>query len=284
MAMSKKEKIAEKQLNEYGYEYARTPAEDEQRRQELKAHIMSLYFELFDRKYNYEMCVVTALKEVLDKYDAEKGPITNYARMLLSGRRGDAYRYNKRHSPDMFSDNRLENPIGDDADGGMTLEETLPADESTFVEDPVLDNIGTNDLMGKIIQLVTHLEGRANNPERRNWFRLFFTEGVTCSIKKEGQTFSQEREIFETIKQPYLDFYMSDVCRTQKKLYQTPLRMYGEIVPGQDCSKEPPLPFHADISLAYLEQCEGKKVGNSTRSNQYIPYKQLIEKLKTREE
>lgn len=67
------------------------------------------------------MYVVTALKEVLDKYDAEKGPITNYARMLLSGRRGDAYRYNKRHSPDMFSDNRLENPIGDDADGGMTL-------------------------------------------------------------------------------------------------------------------------------------------------------------------
>ena len=138
--------------------------------------------------------------------------------------------------------------------------------------------------MGKIIQLVTHLEGRANNPERRNWFRLFFTEGVTCSIKKEGQIFTQEREIFETIKQPYLDFYMSDVCRTQKKLYQTPLRMYGEIVPGQDCSKKPPLPFHADISLAYLEQCEGKKVGNSTRSNQYIPYKQLIEKLKTREE
>ena len=34
MAMSKKEKIAEKQLIEYGYEYARTPAEDEQRRQE----------------------------------------------------------------------------------------------------------------------------------------------------------------------------------------------------------------------------------------------------------
>ena len=32
----------------------------------------------------------------------------------------------------------------------MTLEETLPADESTFVEDPVLDNIGTNDLMGRL--------------------------------------------------------------------------------------------------------------------------------------
>ena len=183
----------------------------------------------------------------------------------------------------MFSDNRLENPIGDDADGGMTLEETLPADESTFVEDPVLDNIGTNDFDGKDYTIgYPSIDIRI--AERRNWFRLFFTEGVTCSIKKEGQTFSQEREIFETIKQPYLDFYMSDICRTQKKLYQTPLRMYGEIVPGQDCSKEPPLPFHADISLAYLEQCEGKKVGNSTRSNQYIPYKQLIEKLKTREE
>ena len=87
MAISKKEEITEKQLNEYGYEYARTPAEDEQRRQELKMHIMSLYFELFDRKCNHEMYVVTALKEVLDKYDAEKGPITNYARMLLSGKK-----------------------------------------------------------------------------------------------------------------------------------------------------------------------------------------------------
>ena len=113
--------------------------------------------------------------------------------------------------------------------------------------------------MGKIIQLVTHLEGRANNPERRNWFRLFFTEGVTCSIKKEGQTFSQEREIFETIKQPYLDFYMSDICRTQKKLYQTPLRMYGEIVPVRIAAKSRLCRFTQIYRLLTWNSVKGKK-------------------------
>ena len=282
--MAKKIKEEEMKLNEYGYEYARTPIEDEQRRQEIRGHIWRLFFKLFDSKNNSYMHVVDALREMREKYDPVKGPITNYARLLLNKRRCDAYRYNERHNPEMFSKIRTEDPIGNDADGSMTLGDTLPADPSTIPENSVIDDIAPNELMGKLIYLVTHVEGRANNPERRNWFWLFFTEDITCSIKKYRSMFSKEREIFETLKQPYLDFYMSDVCRTQKKLLQTPMRMYGDIVPGRDCSKQPPLPLPADVSLAYLDQCEGKKVGNSARSNQHTAYIQHLAKLKQKDE
>ena len=55
---------------------------------------------------------IQLIKEVLDKYDAEKGPITNYARMLLSGRRGDAtsgFRLGRRNRH-----SRADIPAGDE--------------------------------------------------------------------------------------------------------------------------------------------------------------------------
>ena len=303
--MSAKEKIdKENKLDQWVKEYVSIPPEEKAYRKKLWDKIMIAYWDLFvneDENPNVQggnkggnkdyVDAIDAIDYIKDKfewfiknYQPEKGLFTHYVRATLKHRKERIRDSYEKHNPEMFSGDRLQHTVNRNADENLTLEDNLPNKKAVSAEKTVLGDMAASDLMGKIIYLVTHLEGRANNPERRNWFRLFFTEDITRFVQVEGLIFSKEREIFETIKQPYLDFYMSDICRTQKKIQITPLKMYGEIVPGQDCSKEPPLPLPGDVSLTYLKQCEGKKAGVGARGNQKVFYEQTLEKLKNREE
>ena len=166
----------------------------------------------------------------------------------------------------------LETPIGDGAQGslGDLLEDTNAAD---LDKDIYLEQISYQ-LLAAILQLPERLRGKANNPERIHYFRLFFTDGAAASIAEMGAAHfrAHERELFETIVLSFLDFFMAECCRTAEKIACTALKNYGAMVEGRPMN-EPKQPLPNDVYITYLETQEGRSVRDSAISNQRAAYK-----------
>lgn len=137
--------------------------------------------------------------------------------------------------------------------------------------------------MAMILNLPNLLNGRANNPERINYFRLFFTDGVSDYLRAEGiRSFKcHERDLFQAMKETLLDFVFVDQCRTVEEIVDSAIKKYGELV--EERPMEPvkqPLPN--DVYTTYLYEVEavkskdGGKVGESTISNQKTSYRDFM--------
>ena len=124
-------------------------------------------------------------------------------------------------------------------------------------------------------------QGQAANERRREWFRLFYTEDMTQALKLMPLTFLHERDVFQAMKLPYLDYYMAKICRTGPQIAAAPLKPYSAVVPERaGTDTETPVPLPADVSLSYKRLCGGERVGASARSEQYKWYKREKEKIR----
>ena len=131
-----------------------------------------------------------------------------------------------------------------------------------------------------MLELPERLHGRANNPTRHNYFRMFFTNDIVTYLQsgpsvKEFQR--RERDLFATMKLDFLDFFMREECRTVPAVSCCPLKLYGELVEGK-AMEEAELPLHSDVYISYLDRVEHTKVGHSAVSQQRTAYKDELRK------
>ena len=125
------------------------------------------------------------------------------------------------------------------------------------------------------------LTGRAKNPTRINYFRMFFTDSVVDILHKaiDSLPFERhERELFENaIKTAFLDFFMRKVCRRVSEIEVCPLKFWGEMVEGRGMDIIPEHPLPIDVYLAYLNKKEGKTLrADSVISNHRKEYEQWL--------
>ena len=134
-------------------------------------------------------------------------------------------------------------------------------------------------LVSAMLDLPNRLEGRKNNPVRRNYFRLFFTDGVAdgiCSNETADAFRSQERDLFQVIKTPFLDYFMARECRNVDEIKMTGLKPYGQMVPGRPMDQEPKQPLPLDVYTAYLRQIEMYKADQQAVSMQRTAYYKFL--------
>lgn len=259
----------------------------------LKNELWILSFELFDptvesfrekgpnkdrELQRASMVFLDVFVEACAKYEPSKGPFTNYLSYLFKRRLVNAYEKDCISAPEGESINNEKEDENGISKAGP--EPVAPASDEP--EENAVFHSYLAELTAMILNFSKRHKGKANNKEhrRRMWYQLFYTENMTMAARTEKLSLRHERDIFAAMKLPYLDYYMSKICRTIDALANTPLKPYEEVVPARKGKiEETELPLPADVSLTYLRVCENISVKKNTRSRQLKNYKDEIKAM-----
>lgn len=241
------------------------------RAKSLRNNVWGLAYELYYEKYAQKPVsrwagddwVMDTILKSMAEYDPMIGHFSGYLKEKLDFREKDQWRKIKREK---------ECSVQDDPD--QILEK---------LEDPhvgeLFSNMEFQDLFEELLTMILNFKmrqsGHGNNESRLKWYRIFFTEDMTLTMKHSPHILRRERDTINAMDLEYLDYYMEQVCRTQMQVRRTPMKMYCQVVPNRkECEGEVPLPIPADVSLSYLEKRENRHFSPGTRSNQKKVYEE----------
>lgn len=272
----------ERRLDELVRQWKTTPPEgNEARRQALWAELFMLFFKLYDEDgpLKNSQDVLNVFETTVKNYDPDRGiPYTHYVNKMMK------YRWKDKITPDTVTirtaEGKAEVPVSftdmETADRpvvheGGKITVRLPVKSDEMEQDVAFESL-YEDLTALILNFAECRRGKAASPQRLLWYRLFYTEDMTFSWKERRFRYLHERDVFQALYQPYLDYYMSRPCHSGDEVAATPLKRYGEVVPSCQTSErwlETKVPLPADVSLNYLRRVEGisKGVSKSNRAN-----------------
>lgn len=270
-------------FNRLGEEWT-AAKEDADRRKWLENEIFIHAYSLFEnvRLKNTDFRYLEGMADVWEKdwprFDAARGTLYGFFAKRLHDRAVDLYRREIRN-PSAFS---LDAPVHTDSgeDGTASLLDTR-GEEDAY---PALEQERVSELLALMLRFPERLHGHAANPEKLNYYRLFFTDGVSYALQQgdlDPEQIPHERELWEVLKERFLDFYLIRQCRSAAEIQDCPVKGYGELVPGRPMGREPPRPpLPNDVYLTYLNDREGKGLkSESTITNQRNAYKKLKHKI-----
>lgn len=222
---------------------------------------------------------------VVQSFDPSIGTLEHYWKFKLSKLESEA-RHEERgdHRRSVVQDGRkrnewvsnvsLDRPIAGGGMYGDTYRDVLLDNSASGPEDRAELREKFVSLILLILELPTKLNGRANNPARVRYYRMFFTDEAVNLIAHGGGELLRrhERDLFRAMHLDFLDFFMAAPCRTVADIERTRLKLYGEMAPGRPMT-EPDQPLPIDVYIQYLRR-EGVKLNSSaTISNQRDAYK-----------
>lgn len=171
---------------------------------------------------------------------------------------------------------RLDRPISEDGDtalGDSLQSNAFLPEEAAENEDLIVTFLVLH------IQLQQLLAGRANNPQKLLYYRMFFTDSFTDLCHSEelsDDCIRHERDVFDAMCVGFLDFFMAEVCRTVPAICGCALKLHGEMVEGCPMA-EPGQPLPNNVYKTYLNTHEGFSIkSDGTISNQRDAYKKFL--------
>lgn len=271
--MDKTDREAQKaELEQLCTQWAALGAEDEGRKLNLQGQIFELAFRLFPGKGEW---ITSLFLGEWKKFDPAKGSAYSFFAARVERRKKDADRKESSYYGHITADT-----IRKDDGGEESLLEKFPAKQSGDAEERMRIDADVCELISAMLELPQRLCGRANNPTRHNYFRMFFTETVAACLHGADVLKSfqkRERDTFAAMKLEFLDYFMVEQCRTAAEIAESPLKPYGELVEGREM-KETALPLPNDVYVSYLDRMGNTKVGLSAISQQKKAYYQEVAK------
>lgn len=296
---TKQEKI--ERLNRLGI--ALTAARKQQNKDEeirLSSDIFLLAEEIFSQKGQGEWFRENIGRFYLKHwhlFDADRGPLYRFIQKRMDWVEKESYQ--KDHSGHWKTEKPKQKEAKSDSEDTETGEEKkrewvrdesydalaeqtgndLGTTSPRALEDEKIFQDGLLEFITLILTLPEHLTGRANNPERINYFRLFFTDDAVRIIQEQlGKAvfYQHERDLFSAMQLKFLDYFMSAPCRSVREIAGRALKLYGELVPG-GAMEEPKQPFPNDLYLTYRNTQENATIRSvSTITNQRNAYKDFL--------
>lgn len=286
--MQKDKEKAKERLNQLGQEwYALRTGGNEAACQRVVNDVFLLAYELFSSDALAEFFLTD-----WEKFDPGQRSLYGYMKQRLplrerSMRREDLGLHRvtvedeqgQKHKK-WVGNGSLDVPV-DEQEGGATRGELI-ADAGA--EEPLAE-IEMNDSLVQLLDLIhllpQRLSGRQNNPARLNYFRMFFTDGISAAIQKENGTAiavyqRHERELFEAMKLSFLDFYTVKTCREVKELSACPVKKHGEMVEGKAMEPIKTRPLPGDVYITYLQKKENYTARASALSMQRAAYTEFM--------
>ena len=255
-------------------------------RKNLETEIFLLILQLFPKQAE---AVGTLYEKDWEKFDAQEGSLYNFCSFRLPKRMdaverkdmdgryvrkedevsGKQVKYKERHTS-------LYKKVGEEGEGKLI--EVVRQEEESGADMGVMLNSTMVELITLMLRLPQELRGRANNPQRLNYFRMFFTDSVAdIAQNQEGISSLEERErdLFQVLQLAFLDFFQAQNCRTVAQLRGSQSKPYGQLVPGRPMT-DPGHPLPNDVYCAYFETQEDTRIGDSALSNQRTAYKKFL--------
>lgn len=246
--------------------------EDQGRKLDVENEIFLLVYQLFPGR---ESEIGTVFLKDWKHFDPAKGPAYGFFSARISLRQKDAYRDQK-----VYEDHTVADTAQPDDGRGESLLEGLPAGAGADPGERLdLDDTAC-EFLSVILDLRSHLQGRANNPTRHNYFRMFFTDSVAAGLHDGPPPpvfVKRERDLFTALKLEFLDFFMEENCRSVADICRSPLKPYGALVEGRSM-EETKLPLPGDVYVSYLSRMENTRVNVSAVSQQRQIYREELKK------
>ena len=288
-------------LNALGREYCSLPPESSAQRKKLLEEIYEMAFKLFPRGAYYKPKDGQTIEETdawaelfikdMPKYDADKGPLTAFITSRLAFRAQNIYYKDAgiRRVKDEEGKRKyqcrpsIEEPIRpkDEKQDALNLGDMVSFRdwEESPIDAPARDSSFEASFLA-IVQLALnfseHLTGRANNSQRRTYFRMFFTDDMVWAVQDFNvgeDAFHHEKDLFNAMKLPFLDYFMNSSCRSVEQLRTCPLKMHGEVVPGKPMEELSPHYLPSDVYKGYINANEDFEIrSDGAISNQREAY------------
>ena len=277
-------------LNELGIQWMEVKAYGSlSERRNMESEIFTLIPRLFP---GYADAWGTFFIEDWYAYTSEKGNLYQYCSNRLAWRSKDQFqkdndirrrkvKNNETGGYDRIGVRPLSLQEKTDESDEAEYQELLEDTSSPALDDLLMANSTMVQLITQMLRLPQDLQGKANNPQRINYYRMFFTDSIAnIAQNQEGISSLDEREkdLFSVLQLPFLDFFQERICRTVAQLRSSCTKAYGRMVEGRPM-EDPGHPLPNDVYCAYLETRENTKVGSSALSNQRASYKKFLEEL-----
>lgn len=253
------------ELNRLGGQWHDLPGEgNEAARLALREKIFVLAYQLFPGQRD---AMGLFFEKDWDRFDPGRGELYGFMSCRLKMRMIDLGRR------DTCGGDSLDAPVGGE---GAALGDTIPGDagvddSALMIDERVLE------LMTLMLDLKDRLGGRAGNPVRINYFRLFFTDGVVDAIHSQGtRAFARrERDLFRAVKVTFLNYIMGGPCGSVEDILAAGLKPYGQMVEGRPM--EPPgQPLPNDVYTTYLARVEHYAATAPAVSRQRTAYRTFM--------
>ncbi len=126
-----------------------------------------------------------------------------------------------------------------------------------------------------MLNLEDHLSGKSKNDKSILYKKMFHTEAVStlCHHGIITDDYPHERELIETLKLTFLDYYTLKKCRLITEIRRSPLKqlfVISEEDPGD--TSEAKLPLKQGVIKTYLKKREGMEVSDGAISQQRKKY------------
>lgn len=215
-----------------------------------------------------------------ESFSAEKGALSAFVEQRLRFRAKEAYHRDREDHYITVRDASEEGPrrkwVGAqslnqsmdpaDGDGGERLDLVADASAEAELERAVQIDWDQLQLLSLILELPVRLKGRANNPQRLNYFRMFFTDDSVEIIHSQAQIsayVTHERDLFRAIHLGFLDHFMRRECRSVEEISNTARKLLGELIEGE-AMVEAGYPLPNDVYLSFLRK--DKSAASASRS------------------
>ena len=272
--MMRKEKEA--RFDEVARLWKTEAAENEAVREALRNELFALGFELYDDRS--DAFVTTFVNFFQTKYDPQRGDASHYFSRAMSRRKHDDK--NKKPRETGLETNAEEDKTMENA--GLVRAEVEAWENGGSVEAGVDADDTLVSLLSLILTLPERLKGKANNPKKVTYYRMFFTDGVVAAVhdmpkrSELGRYTRHERDLFQAFQIRFLDFFMREHCRNIADIADCEVKCYGELVPGAPM-EHPGHPLPNDVYRKYLNSYEGYDIASDASvSNQRTEYKRFL--------
>jgi len=216
------------------------------------------------------------LEDDLNKFDPAKSAFIGFFLDRMSKREIDVIRSEK---PVFRSGGQSEEPPEGEADGKKEPASKKPTvisydikagdDENSATLGDLIPDAAFNDgrqeeRMGfneAILSLITQLlQPDAILSERREYYRLFFTDFIAdylCETQGAEETFRRrERDLFAAVSVSFLDFFLTQKCRSIGELCGAERRKHGEMVEGQPLDEAVGFRMPQDVYITFRKTRE----------------------------
>ena len=275
-AIREERREKEARFDEVARRWKAESAENTAVREALRNELFALGFALYDDKS--DAFITTFVNFFQTKYDPQKGEASHYFSRAMSRRKHD----NENKKP-------RESGLETDTEDGKSVENAALI--KTEVEawengSSVEAGVGADDtlvsLLSLILTLPERLKGKANNPKKITYYRMFFTDGVVAAVhdiptrSDLGRYARHERDLFRAFQIHFLDFFMQKRCRTIVDVADCEVKCYGELISGAPM-EHPGHPLPNDVYREYLNSHEGYDItADASVSNQRKEYRQFL--------
>lgn len=247
-----------------------------------------------------DQVLIDTLNRLLDEYDPESGPFTFGLRYYFAHRTIDEGR--KMHRQYSREQTILANE-DEDKGSGLITEAENKQDSHTETEFEIVDRklsksssrMMMEAIVAELVSLVISFRENVKDARlatRREYTPLFFTELIVRICKEQDNAAElapiqkHEVSIFKAMEIPFLDFFMSEICRCILAIWQTDIKqdylLYENRLDDaqRNSSMYRAFALPAAAFKSYLKESRDKTVSDATISQQRTAFNKLMATLK----